>query len=122
MTLHALIDRISWTVMLPSLSSASSRRLKIVIWSANKILHHFCMTYDGKYGHIETICEQGDITKIFDITKNKRVQRLAARKKVLALRQHDEMDLGEYLEKFEILVSVAAERQILMYTNCYSNA
>ena len=58
---------------------------------------------------IETICEQGDITK------NKRVQRLVAKKKVLAFRQHDEMDLGDYLEKFEILVSVAEKTGVKFY-------
>ena len=60
---------------------------------------------------IETICEQGDITK------NKRLQRLAAMKKVLAFRQHDEMDLGEYLEKFEILVSIAEKTGVKFYTD-----
>ena len=60
---------------------------------------------------IETICEQGDITK------NKRVQRLAAMKKVLTFRQHDEMDLGEYLEKFEILVSVAEKTGVKFYAD-----
>ena len=58
---------------------------------------------------IETICAQGDITK------NKRVQRLVARKKVLTFRQHDEMDLGDYLEKFEILVSVAEKTGVKFY-------
>ena len=58
---------------------------------------------------IETICEQGDITK------NKRVQRHIARKKVLTFRQHDEMDLGDYLEKFEILVSVAEKTGVKFY-------
>ena len=60
---------------------------------------------------IETICEQGDITK------NKRAQRLAAMKKVLTFRQHDEMDLGEYLEKFEILVSVAEKTGVKFYAD-----
>ena len=58
---------------------------------------------------IETICEQGDITK------NKRVQRHIARKNVLTFRQHDEMDLGDYLEKFEILVSVAEKTGVKFY-------
>jgi hypothetical protein len=70
---------------------------------------HTTKSVIGLLSIIEMVCEQGDTSR------NRRVQRFLSKKKVYNYRQTDEMDLGEYLEKFEALVRVAEKNGALFY-------
>ena len=58
---------------------------------------------------IETVCEQGDMSK------HKTIQKFLCLKKLINFRQHDEMDIGEYLQKFKALVGVAERAGCCLY-------
>ena len=50
---------------------------------------------------VEEVCEHGDLTK------NKRVQQFFAIKRVHNLRQGEDMNIGEYQNKFETMLKIA---------------
>lgn len=58
---------------------------------------------------IETVCEKGDAGR------HKGILRFVTKKRVLNFRQTDDMDLGEFLQKFQVLINIAEKAGVTFY-------